>query len=372
VASLVTGTALTNNLTRIAFSSVLHRQTQDKLFFNKKNMVGKDIGGESAFERRAGLPIRSLEALNGKRAQEVRVGLMMQLTRNRTQATGERSLNARTYGVSSSNTMVDQEELAALHNCIAFTEQSKHATSTVTPEIQDLRTEFKVTAQLGGLLTDWSAAEREENTLDAIYYKWSGHVKAGLSQTASSPPTANQKWAGAATDDASLGTSDRLSPAELRRMCSFVETKNISPVTFKGMEGYVLLVHPFNYNDLISNSEIQASLQNAYPRDKKDNPLFGAADFEYAGIYVYKYSRIRASATNPNARRCILLGADAVAEGVTSRPRLVRRKEDDYEDIFGLGIKEIYGQSRFDWAPNSGTTFNQWMAIWGIYTATEV
>lgn len=375
MADLVTGTAFTNNLTRIGFSSVLHRESQDKMYFTKRGMISRDTGNESTFERRGGLPIRGIEALNNKRAQEVRIGMLNQLTRNRTAVTGPRSPNARTYGITSSNTMVDQEETAALRNCIVYVEQSKHATSTVTPEIQDLRTEFRITAQFGGLLTDWMAAEDEENYLDAFYDQYSGHVVAGISAaSAADPPANNLQYAGGAADDASLGDTDRLTVAELRRMWTWLETNNINPIRVDGQECFVLLCHPFNYADLFGDTEWQNMYQNAWQRaaSKSQNPLFSGADAVYMNIYIHSFSRIRASASNANARRCLLLGADAVAHGMTVRPRLVRRKEDDYEDILGIGIKSIHGEARFDWAPQSGTTLNQSMAIWGIHTNSAV
>lgn len=370
-ATLITGTAFGNTNTRIAFSSVLHRESKDKMWLTKRGMISRDTGGEGAFERSGGLPIRSVEALNNRRAQEVRIGMMNQLTTNRTQATGVRSLGVATYGSAAANLMSGSEETAALRGCTVYVEQSKHATSTVTPEIQDLRTEFKVTAQLGGLLTDWMAQEDEENHLDAFYDGYSGHVVGGVSSaSAADPPAANLRYAGGAADDVSLGTTNRLTPAELRTMWGWLTTSNINPIRMPGMEDcYVLLVHPLNLIDLYGNSEFQTIYAQGADRGQDSNPIFGKAEVKYMNIYIHAYNRIRSVTGASNVRRCLLLGADAVAAGTTVRPRLVRRKEDDYEDVLGIGIKSIHGEARFDWAPVSGTTLNQAMAIWGIYTA---
>ena len=372
MAALVTGTAIGNTLTRIGFSSILHRQTQDKLYFNQRGLIAKDSGGESAFDRKGGLPIRSVEALNNRRAQEVRIGMINQLTRNRTAVTGPRTgINARTYGVATANQMEGQEEAASLRSCIVFVEQSKHATTTVTPEVQDLRTEFKITAQFAGLLTDWMAAEDEDNYLDAFYDQYSGHVVAGLSQTAADPPALNMRFAGGVADNASLGAGNTLTPAELRRMWMWIEDNNINPIRTEKGDCYVLLVHPFCYADLMGNTEFQNLYKDGWDRGSK-NPIFGMADAKYMNIYIHAYKRIRASATNANARKCLLLGADCVAQGTTVRPRLVRLAESNYEDIYGIGIKSVWGAARFDWAPTSGTTINQSMAVWGIFTAATV
>lgn len=374
MASLVTGTAIGNNLTRIGFSSVLHRESVSKLYFTKRGMIARDEGGESAFERQGGLPIRAVEALNNRRAQQVRVGMLNQLTRNRSAVTGARSLSAYTYGSTSSNNMVDQEETAALRNMTVWVEQSKHATSTVTPEIQDLRTEFKITAQFAGLLTDWMAAEDEENFLDAFYDQFSGHVVANSLASAADPPANNLQYAGGAADNASLTSNDRLSPDELVRMWTWLEMNNINPARVDGEECYVLLVHPLVYADLFRNTQWVQTYRDAWQRakSKKDNPLFSSADAVYMNIYIHAWNRIRAASGLPNVRRCLLIGADAVLHGMTVRPRLVRRKEDQYEDVHGIGIKSIHGESRTDFAPQSGTTLNQAMAIWGVFTNASV
>lgn len=365
----VTGTAIGNNLTVISFSSKLHRQTQDRMFFNEAGMVRPDVGDEDTFERRAGAPIVSQEQLNGKRAQEVRVGLQLQLTRNRSATVGTRSINAYTVGTGN---MIDQEEVLALSNFKVFVEQMKHATAFDVPEIQDLRTEFKMTAVAANALADWIAAEIEESRLDALYDGYSAQVVSSSLASAADPPTNNQQWANRKTEDAALTGSDRLTAAELRRMYAWFTVNNINPIRYNGGEYAILLCHTYNYMDLWADTEFQNSMQHAWQRasSPKDNPIFTSANAIFSNVCIHQFNRVRTSATNANVRRCILLGADALAEGITSRPKLVRRKEDKYEDVFGLGVKAINGWARPDYAPQSGTTLNQSMAIWGLYTNT--
>uniref|UniRef100_A0A6M3J2U9 Major capsid protein n=1 Tax=viral metagenome TaxID=1070528 RepID=A0A6M3J2U9_9ZZZZ len=374
-ATFATGTAFGNTLTRIGFSGIVHFQRMNKVIFRRLQLVQQDTGDESVLDVDVGLPIRSLEALNSKRAQEVRVGMLNALTNNRSAVTGTRSLDTQTYGSLSTNNMVDYEESAVLRSCTVYVDQSKNAVAFPTKEIQDLRTEFKVTSQGAKLLADWAAQEDEENILDAIYDQYSAHVVAAQGRSTSDPPSANLFYAGSQSSNANLGSGDTLTPTELRRMCDWTQIGNgtspIAPMRLNGKECFLLLAHPYCFTDLMGNAEFQASYQQGWQRQgagDKGHPLFHAADAEYAGIYIMKYNRIRAAANLPNVRRCILLGANAVAEGVTSRARLVRRKEDQYEDVLGLGIKSINGWGRFDWAPTSGTTINQSLAIWGIHT----
>jgi len=365
----VTGLTHGNNLVRISWSSKLHRQTQARMVLSAKGMVRADVGDEPSFERRAGAPIVSQEKLNGRRAQEVRLGLALQLTRNRTAATGVRSINAYTH---STGNMIDNEEQPALSNTIGYVEQMKHAASFDVPEVQDLRSEFKMTVRSADLLADWMAAEMEDSRLDATYDKYSAHVVAGLSVSTGDPPAANLQYGNRKSADGELNGSDRLTAAELRRMATWAATNNINPCSAMGQESFLLLCHSFNYADLWDDETFRQAYESGWQRaaEKMGNPMFSFADCYYAGIFVYKYDRIRASSASANVRRCILLGADAIGEGITSRPKLVRRKEDRYEDLFGLAVKAINGWFRLDFAPQSGTTLWQGGAIWALYTET--
>lgn len=370
--TFVTGTASGNTLTRIAWSSKLHRETRNRFFFQQKGMVRADVGDEPSFERRSGTPIVSQEALNGRRAQEVRVAMQRQLTTNRSAVTGTRSLDAQTYGTA---TMIDNEETMELYNMDCWVEQMKHATSFNTPEIQDLRTEFKMTVRAADVLADWMSAEMEESVLDAAYDKYSGNVVGTSLASAANPPSNSLQYAGNQSSDATVTSSDTLTSAELRRVYAWCDVNNINPIRHMGRDCYIMLAHTYNYVDLNSDSEFREAFQHGWQRAStpSNNPLFDMADAEYMGIYVHKYNRIRVSSANANAYRCLVLGSDALAEGVTSRPRLVRRKEDAYEDTFGLGIKAICGWSRADWSnQGAATTVNQSMAIWSTWGNTSV
>lgn len=376
MASFVTGTATGNTLTRIGWSSKLHREAQSRFFFQESGMRERDMGDEPTFERRRGAPVIVQEVLNAGRAQQVRVALVTQLTTNRgttvrINAAGTVGISSYTYGTTG---MKDNEETPSLSSFTAWVEQMKHATSFVTPELQDLRTEFKMRVQASNLLADWIAAEMEEATLDAAYHRFSAHVIGGLSQSAADPPTANLFYANRKADAGSLGTGDGLTAAELRRMATWFETANINPIKGGGKRGAILLCHPYAYADIWADEEFREYQSHGNVRGT-GNPAMDNADLEFHGIYLWKYNRVRTGLSGDNAanvRRLLLLGSDALAEGVTMRPRMVIRKEDDYEDVYGVGVKAINGWARADWAPTSGTTINQSLAIWSVYTADSV
>jgi len=121
----------------------------------------------------------------------------------------------------------------------------------------------------------------------------------------------------------------------------------------------------YSISDLMNDADIKNTYQNAFTRTAggSDNPLFSRAEIIFEGIAVHEYNRTRRPATGTNAAstmRNIVMGADAVICGNASEPRLVRRKEDAYEDKYGVGIKQIFGCSRADFtAEDDNTTLNQ-------------
>ena len=371
MASFVTGTAATNVLVKIAFGTKLHRETQARNFFmGQRGLVAPDVGDEPTFEQKPSAPIISSEDLNNKRAYEVRIGLSRALTRNVSQGAGVRSLNSYTYGTTG---MKDQEETMILHYARAYVEQMKHATSFVTPELQDLRVQFKMKVVGANVLADWMTREMEEACLDAPYDKFSAHSTAGLSLTQADPPTANLKFANGKTDAASMVTGDEITMMELRRMAAFCEVgpsggQPLNPININNGAYFLLLLHPYNFNDLLANQEFREVCIGGSVRGETDSPYFKYADARMFNILIYKYPRIRVSATNADVRRLLLMGSNAIVQGVTARPHLVERKEDDYGDVYGVGLKAINGWTRTDWIPDSGTTFNQSLAIWNVYT----
>ena len=364
--AFVTGTAIGDPLVRIAWSDKLHRQLLNRLFFTKMGMMGDDKGNEDPFEERASYPIIMQEALNARRAQQVRVGLRDELTRAPRDTDGNQVY---TYG---SGNMIDQEEVMSLRDFTVWVELLKHATGFDLPDIEDLRTEFDLVEEAGGALNTWLAKENEECILDAYYDGFSAHVTGN--SLASTVTHGNRYYAGTASSGDELGPSDQMSTDELRRMYEWATENNINPIVYDGMNCFVLLAHPRQCTSLDADSEFRQA-QQVNVRGQ-DNPLFSRAFGYYEGIFIYEYNRIRqgtGTAQNASIRRSILTGADAVGRGVASRPRLVRRKEDKYEDFFGLGIKQISGESRADFVNTADSdTLNQSSAEWWTYAASAL
>lgn len=359
-------TSLADPLVNILFSQKLHIETQDELWFNQRGLMKKEDGGEDTFERKSDSPIVVKDEFGKERGQRIRLALRKQLTTNvglsdrDGSGTGANVLNQYTFGISS---MIDQEENMNLYDMEVVVELMKHAVGFATPELQDLRTPFKMEQEAASALRDWLAGQYEESILDAHYEGNAAHViKSGFASATAHPRVI---WSNDATEQGDISSNDTLSAADLRKVYESMRINNINPLKVDGKEMYVLLAHVYSISDLMNDSDIKNTYQNAFSRTAagSENPLFSRAEVIFEGIAVHEYNRVRVPGSGDNAastRRNIVLGADALICGNASEPRLVRRKEDAYEDRYGVGIKQIFGCARADFQHiNNNVTLNQ-------------
>ena len=359
-------TSLADPLVNILFSQKLHIETQSELWFNQRGLMKKEDGGEDTFERKSDSPIVVKDEFGKERGQRIRLALRKQLTTNvglsdrDGSGTGANVLNQYTFGITS---MIDQEENMNLFDMEVVVELMKHAVGFATPELQDLRTPFKMEQEAASALRDWLTGQYEESVLDAHYEGNAAHViKSGFASATAHPRVI---WSNDATAQSDISSNDTLSAADLRKVYESMRINNINPLKVDGKEMYVLLAHVYSISDLMNDSDIKSTYQNAFTRTAagSENPLFSRAEIIFEGIAVHEYNRVRVPGSGTNAastRRNIVLGADALICGNASEPRLVRRKEDAYEDRYGVGIKQIFGCARADFQHiNNNETLNQ-------------
>lgn len=379
-------TSLTDPLVRAWWSDKLHQQSINDLFFTDRGMTARLAAGETddddALKRMAGAPLISIDDFETKRTQRVRLALMRQLTRNtgltdRSAASG--GLNAATFGPA---TMVGNEEVLDLYDTEVIVELYKHATAFDSPEIQDLRTSFRMDRLARTALGTWMTDQKEELVIDAFEDGYASHIiRATL---ASAVPHPNKFYGGAASSDATVGNDGTLTLALLRRMyakakhqvltVSSVDYPNpINPLKIAGGEYYGLLAPAFAINDLDADPTFRQSLERVLPRGM-DHPLLTRANFCVEGIAVHEYNRVRkptSGADRANQYHLIFLGAKAIVLANASKPRLVVRKEDEYEDRYGVGIKWVGGTRRADFSNAGDTvTMNQSSMMWTVWASS--
>jgi len=226
--------------------------------------------------------------------------------------------------------------------------------------------------------------QKEEAIIDAFYNKYPAHVirnGTGGHSAGVDHPTPNIIWGGASTGQDDITTTDNLNSAALREIYKEARTKNINPISVGGAEVFVVLAHVRAMQNLMADATAVTGINELFGRGGmgQDNPIVSRSEVYYSGCCVHEYNRVRSvynatPATNNSDKtiQCMVLGADALVLANGSEPRLVRRKEDRYEDVYGIGIKQIFGTARADWMDRSdtaGNTINQSSLQYNVYAA---
>uniref|UniRef100_A0A6M3IZ49 Uncharacterized protein n=1 Tax=viral metagenome TaxID=1070528 RepID=A0A6M3IZ49_9ZZZZ len=371
----ILGSDVGNPLNVIIFSSIVHRRYQAKQYFMRKKMVQKrkHTGDENPFEHTSRAPIVLVEKMGpGDGGQQVRIPMLQPLQRSMKvgdTSTWEATDNsAYTRGVES---MIDYEERIRTLNARIWVQNMQHSAAMYDPYLQDLRLAFRASLKVSDLLSNWYSNAKEELYLDALYDRFASHITGSSLASAAVHPNILLPQ-GVATPE-QLGPAHTLTGALLRGARGWIETTGfLAPLDSGDQNGYILLTHPYCQEDILRDPEVFNALKDARPRSV-DHPILKGADYEYAGFYLFSYSRVRrpdASYENfASIRRNLIMGADCLLEAETYRPMIVPRTENKYRTVAGWGIKSINGQARPDFVDaDSANPINQSSAELWCYT----
>jgi len=169
------------------------------------------------------------------------------------------------------------------------------------------------------------------------------------------------------TTEGTLDSSDVVTLAYLRKAKRLAKTASpkIKPVKYKGKDYFVVVLHTNQFRDLMDDTEVQAILQNAAPRDYGDNPLFTGANLVLDGMVIYEHENIRVTTTGASSMKVghgLLLGCSAVIEGIAKEAIWEEDDLIDYKNKVGFCTGTIHGVKR--------TIFNgkEW-GVWKILSA---
>lgn len=127
------------------------------------------------------------------------------------------------------------------------------------------------------------------------------------------------------------------------------------PATFKTLkgapqEGFVMLIHPRQARDL----EQDANWKNArlYKTEIDQAGLYGGAYYKGTvyGVDIFSVPEVPVlagvGASGIDVGQAVLLGAQAATCVYRQTPDFQVRKDDDYTNLFGIGVAEVRGQKR--------------------------
>ena len=350
-------------LTRTQWANILHKQVQDKLYFNKRGFIGPDMGAEDNLDNvTAWYPVVQKTELGRDGGDKIVMPLLRQLT------------GAGKTGNSTLKDTTSEEALDfwAFNVWIELLRNGAGWQHKMSPQ----RNKFHTKQVVANLLTDWMAQKMDDSVFNTFINGYSAHVvtETGVSNTAHP----NAYYGGDGTSEDDVDVTDVFNTDVLERMAVWAEDNNINPIRMpNGEEGFVALIHPYQLHTLRMDENWRTAQQHANVRGAS-NPIFNRAEGEYAGVFVHCTKKV----TNPastvadylNKRQSICMGAHSVARAIGQRPQIIKRDDTDYGRLSIWAIDGIWGDSRADWASDDGesSTSNQSSSRWTTYAENPV
>lgn len=275
-------------------------------------------------------------------------------------------------------------------------------------------------------LGEWWAERVERDILNALYYGYSSGLLAtvatvnGLGINSSNvKPNKNWYCADSANNSITYSATDTtyianikaaeqamtnneanyFGPQVLEGVAAKLKVLNIPPAKYKGWEGYIGLIHPYQTAQLRSNADwFNANIQ-AMPVGDDKNPIFTGrlgnmavgrwanimlfeSTLVHSGDQSYFYDLIGAYATAfeidsdaPNVYRALFLGAEAGAIAEAVAPHYITKGDFDFNNYEGHAVSGIYGAQRCDFKSDDGnsTIINQGSLVVSTYSpATSI
>lgn len=246
----------------------------------------------------------------------------------------------------------DTVDIDQLRNAHAFRRMSQQRT------LHDMRMDAKAN------LADWFA-----DKMDGYMFRClCGDTSLTHGQTATAPTADRYILSGdvansdtIATDEASIGSNDQISLADLDYAKELAKTTSplIRPTMIDGKEYYVVVLHPYSVTDIrldVANSAYVSwpDIQMYANKRGEKNPIFTGALGVYNGMILFESTRIHSPISN--VRRNLFLGAqsgvfamgnayDSIEQQRVGKDNLMSWYEeiDDYGNEKGISCGCIFG-----------------------------
>mgnify|MGYP000865197632 CR=1 FL=1 len=184
------------------------------------------------------------------------------------------------------------------------------------------------------------------------------------------------KYAGTATSEGTLTTSDTMTWDLVTTMKAAAKRKRIRPINAGGKGYYVLILSTEQCRDLEKTSDYKTLTAQAMPRGL-DNPLFNNAKKIINDVVIYDHQKVynTLGATSGSAKwgsgntvdgaQAMMLGAGALGFAQLGAPEMEESDNTDYKNRPGIALGRIIGmlkpqyKSRYD---------SQSREDYGIYT----
>ena len=278
-------------------------------------------------------------------------------------------------GVTSGTTLAGNEEDLAFYSDALTIDELHHAVTvpTLGRNINAQRVVYNLRSEAKDALVEWHAGRLSV----AFFNQVCGNTAqsdtryTGLN-SAAAPTSGSQFWAGSATADESLTSTDTFDLSLIDKAVTAAKTsKYMRPVMVDGDQVYVMYLHPYQVRDMRTNTstgqwlDIQKAVMQGGKYGDKSNPIFTGALGVYNGVVLREANDVTAgvnsttSAAVSTVRRAVMLGAQAAAYAVGQNNTKAdflwaEYPVNDYEREFKVGALSIMGMKKTQF--NSGSS----------------
>lgn len=386
---------------RKAWDTLLHEQVLNKSAW--KGLIGQDKGGEGDLDSETvNKPIVLKTQLGKESGDQITMGLVASLVKQAWVTNGSDAANWFNMGKSGNQQLVDNETPFSLYNVKVKIAHQRFGT-TVDGKMTLQRTPYQLLNVAKDRISEQMVYFLDSDVFMALYSGYGANIYRELGTTAAAPTAhPNQIYGNGQSSIANVTSADTFTTASLEIVRVFWETANINPINVDGDKYGLVYVHPNNGATLRADSAWVDANAFAQPRGN-DNPIFQNKLGMWAGLVVKESNKIStefdptkititsnvitgsggaatmidaptmgAGVSATNVYMCTLVGANAVARAFALESYMARRKEDDYENIYGFGGGFIFGDRRGDFSlsqdsGSDGATKNQSSAVLHYY-----
>lgn len=267
-------------------------------------------------------------------------------------------------GVAGDNKLEGNEESLVNDTQVIRIDQLRHGVRS-KGEISEQATVIRFRAQGKSKLSFWLADKTDElmhltaagraytlNT-DGSTRGASQLTQLSFSGDVAAASTNRIKYAGSASSEATLTTSDTVTWNSITTLIAFAKRKKVKPIRSGGKEYFAILLSTEQMRDLVQDSTYQTIVRSAGERGNK-NPLFNNAVAVVQGAILYDHNKTFntlgidsgskwGSGGTVDGAQALLLGAQAVGYATIGNSFFRESDNTDYGNRPGIGYGRKIG-----------------------------
>lgn len=186
-------------------------------------------------------------------------------------------------------------------------------------------------------------------------------------------------YAGTATSEATLASTDKMSWATCVRAKTFAHRQGIRPIRQGGKEYYAMVISPEQRRDLVLDSEYKAALQGAAERGSK-NQLFNNSLATVDGLILYEHRKVInttglasgskwGSGGTVEGAQATLMGAGALGFTTIGGAEWAEADQNDYGRKPGIAYQQFLGILKPQFKPTKSASSVQDYGTVAVKTA---